>query len=162
VSTSGPFEGNVNELGHRLSRDKGQRLSYLARKTGGHVQPGQYLLGHFDVDYGYHERPSDALYPRDVWGLYEKYRYRAHRLYELWRAAGDPTPVTRIERWTEARRNPRFIYWCAVVSIIAAMAFGMLATAIAAVQVWISSCGWVVRPSIAQCRYEKHGDKSGR
>ncbi|KAK9779608.1 hypothetical protein AB5N19_12707 [Seiridium cardinale] len=83
-----------------------------------------YLLDHFYLDMRDHESPRDALEPRDIRGLYEKYPYWADRLYDLWREADDPTPITRIERWTEARKNPRFTYWCAVVSIMLAIMFG--------------------------------------
>ncbi|KAK6080372.1 hypothetical protein SCUP234_05313 [Seiridium cupressi] len=113
-----------------------------------------YLLDHFYLDMRDHESPRDALEPRDIRGLYEKYPYWADRLYDLWREADDPTPITRIERWTEARKNPRFTYWCAVVSIMLAIMFGLLATGLAAIQVWISWCDWLDDPSLSQCGYK--------
>ncbi|KAJ8133428.1 hypothetical protein O1611_g197 [Lasiodiplodia mahajangana] len=115
----------------------------------------QYLLDRFYLDSRDHERPSDALDPSDVRSLYLKYPYWADRLYDLWREADDPTPTTRIERWTEARRNPRFAYWCTVVSILIAISFGIFATALGAVQVWISWCAWVDDPTVPQCGYKK-------
>ncbi|KAH9885366.1 hypothetical protein F4778DRAFT_511001 [Xylariomycetidae sp. FL2044] len=117
-----------------------------------------YFLDRFYLDARDHERPADALEPSDVRSLYDKYPYWADRLYELWREADDPTPVTGIERWTEARRNPRFTYWCAVISILIAILFGMVATGLAAAQVWISWCDWLDDPSLAQCGYKKRGD----
>ncbi|KAK3385668.1 hypothetical protein B0H63DRAFT_560226 [Podospora didyma] len=52
----------------------------------------------------------------------------------LSKEADDPTPVTAVERWSEARRNPRFTYWCTVVSVSIAIAFGMAATVLGAIQ----------------------------
>jgi hypothetical protein len=118
-------------------------------------QLDKYFLDRFYQDPRDHERPADALDPSDVRLLYEKYPYWADRLFDLWKEADDPTPTTRIERWTEARRNPRFTYWCTVVSIMIAISFGALATALAAVQVWISWCSWLDDPSLAQCGYKK-------
>lgn len=98
-----------------------------------------YFLDRFDLDFlDDHERPGDALDPRDVRSLYEKYPFWANRLYDLWREADDPTPISRIEKWSEARRNPRFTYWCAVVSIVIAASFGLLALGLGAVQVWVA------------------------
>ncbi|KAI8629053.1 hypothetical protein F5Y19DRAFT_475614 [Xylariaceae sp. FL1651] len=114
-----------------------------------------YFLDRFYLDSRDHERPSDALDPSDVRSLYEKHPYWADRLYDLWREADDPTPTTRIERWTEARRNPRFTYWCTVVSILIAILFGGFATALGAVQVWISWCAWIDDPAVPQCGYKK-------
>ncbi|KAH8898204.1 hypothetical protein GQ53DRAFT_817499 [Thozetella sp. PMI_491] len=84
--------------------------------------------------YGEHQQPQDALDPEDVRGLYLKYPYWADRLYALWKEADDPAPITLIERWSESRRNPRFTYWCTVVSITIAILFGMVATGLSAVQ----------------------------
>ncbi|KAI3327594.1 hypothetical protein HD806DRAFT_327919 [Xylariaceae sp. AK1471] len=119
-------------------------------------QLDKYFLDRFYQDPRDHERPADALDPSNVRLLYEKYPYWADRLFDLWKEADDPTPTTRIERWTEARRNPRFTYWCTVVSIMIAISFGALATALAAVQVWISWCSWLDDPSVAQCGYKKN------
>ncbi|KAI0141977.1 hypothetical protein BJ166DRAFT_629804 [Pestalotiopsis sp. NC0098] len=116
-----------------------------------------YLLVHFYQDSRDHECPRDAIEPRDIKSLYEKYPYWADRLYDLWREADDPTPITTIERWSEARRNPRFTYWCAVVSIILAFTFGMISTGLAAVQVWIAWCDWIGDPTAAQCGYQRPG-----
>ena len=135
-------------IGDRASR------AILEREVQNH-ELDRYFLDRFDLDPRDHERPSDALDPTDVRSLYEKYPYWADRLYELWREADDPTPTTRIERWTEARRNPRFTYWCAVISIVIAILFGMIATSLAAVQVWITWCEWIEDPSVAQCGYKK-------
>jgi hypothetical protein len=106
----------------------------------------KYLLDRFELDsQDHYEGPEDTLDPRDVRSLYTKYPYWANRLYDLWREAGDPTPITRIERWSEARRNPWFTYWCAVVSIILVAIFGILAIGLGAVQVWILWCdGWII------------------
>jgi hypothetical protein len=103
------------------------------------------------LHYDDHEHPRDALDPEDVRSLYEKYPYWGERLYNLWKEADDPTPITRIERWAESKRNPRFTYWCTVVSISVAILIGLLASALAAVQVWISYCAWVDDPTKPRC-----------
>ncbi|KAK4209808.1 hypothetical protein QBC37DRAFT_45376 [Rhypophila decipiens] len=98
-----------------------------------------------------HEHPLDALDPDDVRSLYRKYPYWAERLYSLWKEAEDPTPVTIVERWSESRKNPRFTYWCTVVSLSIAIAFGAVATMLGALQVWISYCSWLDDPGVALC-----------
>ncbi|KAM7195017.1 hypothetical protein V8F33_006886 [Rhypophila sp. PSN 637] len=98
-----------------------------------------------------HEHPQDALDPDDVRSLYRKYPYWAERLYSLWKEAEDPTPVTMVERWSESRKNPRFTYWCTVVSLSIAIAFGAVATMLGALQVWISYCSWLDDPGVALC-----------
>lgn len=121
-----------------------------------------YLLDRVHPDDRYHERPGDAIEPRDIKSLYERYPFWADRLYEIWREADDPTPITRIERWSEARRNPRFTYWCTVVSIMLAITFGMLSIGLAAAQLWIAWCDWVDDPTRAQCGYKRaSADASG-
>lgn len=104
-----------------------------------------------------HERLRDALDPADVRALYEKYPYWGERLYELWQEADDPTPVTAIERWSEAKRNPRFTYWCTVVAVFLAVLFGITATALAAVQAWIAYCDWVGEDGRPLCRVKTPG-----
>ena len=102
--------------------------------------------------YGEHEHPQDALDPEDVRGLYQKYPYWGDRLYALWREADDPTPTTQMGRWTEAKRNPRFTYWCTALSLAFAITFGLVATVLSAVQVWISYCDWIDDPTKPMCR----------
>ena len=99
----------------------------------------------------HHNHFRDALDPADVRSLYEKYPYWGDRLYDLWKEADDPTPVTGIERWSEARRNPRFTYWCTVVSVSIAITFGIAATTLGAIEVWISYCAWVDDPTKPFC-----------
>jgi hypothetical protein len=101
-----------------------------------------YILTRDEHYYNEHETPTDALDPTDVRGLYEKYPYWGYRLHELWKEADDPTPITRIERWTESRRNPRFTYWCTAVSLVIAVSFGVAATILSALQFWTSYCSW--------------------
>ncbi|KAK3323341.1 hypothetical protein B0T19DRAFT_201809 [Cercophora scortea] len=110
-----------------------------------------YFLKSSPLQHEHHNNFRDALDPDDVRSLYEKYPYWGDRLYDLWKEADDPTPVTSVERWTEARRNPRFTYWCTVVSVSLAITFGMVATTLGAVQVWISYCAWVADPTRPLC-----------
>lgn len=112
-------------------------------------------------EYAVHEHPQDALDPDDVRSLYQKYPHWAERLYSLWKEAEDPTPVTMLERWSESRKNPRFTYWCTVVSLSIAIAFGFVATALGALQVWISYCAWVDDPGATFCSKEGHSGSKG-
>jgi hypothetical protein len=101
-----------------------------------------------------HERPGDALEPTDLRSLYEKYGFWADRLYALWREADDPTPLTTLGMWTDSRRNPRFQYWCLVISISVAIVFGAIAVGLGVVQIWMSYSAWVDDPSKPQCWYK--------
>jgi hypothetical protein len=121
----------------------------------------EYFLRPFHSHYGDHEHPQDALDPDDVRSLYRKYPYWADRLYTLWKEADDPTPITLIERWSESRKNPRFTYWCTVVSITVAILFGMVATVLSALQVWITYCGWIDDPTKPLC-WKNLSNKSSR
>ncbi|KAI1393365.1 uncharacterized protein F4822DRAFT_9613 [Hypoxylon trugodes] len=125
-------------------------LSILIREVDGHsLDP--YLLRSIQGDLEEHEHPRDALEPEDARALYQKYPYWADRLYDLWREADDPMPVTNLERWSESRRNPRFTYWCAVVSIGVAIVFGLVANILGAMQLWISYCDWKNNSSLPVC-----------
>jgi hypothetical protein len=90
----------------------------------------------------YHDRPEDAVAPDDVDSLIEKFPYWSERLYNLWREADDPAPITRLGWWSESKRNPRFTYWAGVVALSFAVFFGVVATILSAMQVWISYCAW--------------------
>ncbi|KAI1080252.1 hypothetical protein F5B20DRAFT_589677 [Whalleya microplaca] len=137
--------------GVQASRDV---LEKQVNKWG--LDPG--LLGPLSPPYGDHEHPQDAIDPSDVRGLYEKYQYWGERLYELWKEADDPTPTGRIEQWSESRRNPRFTYWCTIASLTIAIMFGMLATILGALQVWISYCSWINDPSASRCWQPNRND----
>ncbi|KAK0733218.1 hypothetical protein B0T26DRAFT_745285 [Lasiosphaeria miniovina] len=128
-----------------------QSRSILEREVARH-QLDPSFLEPSRLQAEHHNNYRDALDSADVRSLYEKYPYWGDRLYDLWKEADDPTPVTAVERWSEARRNPRFTYWCTVVSVSIAIAFGMAATALGAIQVWISYCGWVDDPTKPLCR----------
>jgi len=123
-------------------------------------QLDESLLLPFPSHYGDHIHPQDALDPEDIRSLYQKYPYWAERVYALWREADDPTPTTRIERWSESRKNPRFTYWCTVVSIAIAFSFGLVAAILSAVQTWISYCVWVDDPAKPLCWRNKVNDTS--
>lgn len=115
-------------IGDRVPR------SLLEKEVQKH-QLDKYFLDRFYQGHQHHERPADALDPDDLRSLYAKYPYWGDRLFSLWKEADDPTPITRIERWSEAKRNPRFTHLCTAVSLMVAISFGVLATALTAVQV---------------------------
>lgn len=102
----------------------------------------------------FHENPREAVSPLDVQSLYEKYPYWGERLHILWKEADDPSPITKIGRWAESKKNPRFTYWCFIISISVAVLFGIVATGLAGVQVWIAYCAWIDDPTKPQCWYK--------
>jgi hypothetical protein len=85
----------------------------------------------------YHTHPAEASSPTSLHGLYARFPYWGDRLEALWREADDPSPVTGLGHWAESRRNPRFGFWCAFVGICVALAFGIVGTVLAALQVWL-------------------------
>lgn len=89
--------------------------------------------------------------PEDTRALLQQYPYWGAQLARLLREVDEPTAVTWLERHAERRRSPRHMYKCAMAALIVTAVFGMLATVLAAVQVWISYCAWVEDPSRAMC-----------
>ncbi len=63
----------------------------------------------------------------------------------------NPTPVTRIERWSDKRKSARWTTWWVVLGLLFAVLFGFAATALGAVQVWISYCSWLDDPTVRGC-----------
>jgi len=98
-----------------------------------------------------HDSPSDARKPTDFCGLYQRFPFWAARLHDLWAEADDPAPVSYIGRLTERKKSPRFMYWCGVMAVAVAILFGVVATILAALQVWISYCSWLDDPSVHGC-----------
>ncbi|KAF6816762.1 hypothetical protein CMUS01_12212 [Colletotrichum musicola] len=78
--------------------------------------------------------------PEDTRELLRQYPYWGAQLARLLREVDEPTAVTWLERHTERRRSPRHMYKCAMATLVVTAVFGMLATVLAAVQVWISYC----------------------
>ncbi|KAH7222965.1 hypothetical protein BKA60DRAFT_564048 [Fusarium oxysporum] len=74
--------------------------------------------------------------------LFERYPHWAIRLHSLYAESEDPAPVSRPGRWAQRRRSPRHAFWLTFVALVAAALFGIVATIIGAVQVWISWCQW--------------------
>lgn len=90
----------------------------------------------------HHEHPRDALQPVNVSLLGEKFPHWGERLYMLWQESENPAPVSRIGKWSESRKSPRFTWWAGVIALSIAVFFGLLATLLSAVQVWISYSSW--------------------
>ncbi|KAK4209730.1 hypothetical protein QBC37DRAFT_429942 [Rhypophila decipiens] len=95
-----------------------------------------------------HETPSDVQRPTDIHGLYKQFPFWAARLQQLCSEAEDPEPTSSIGKYTERRKSPRFTYWCGLVAIMVAIAFGLVSTVLAALQVWISYCSWMDDSSV--------------
>ncbi|KAK8877470.1 Lactose regulatory protein LAC9 [Apiospora arundinis] len=109
------------------------------------------LLEPLPPDHSYHETQRDALLPSSVSALYQKFPYWGERLYDLWIEAEDPTPITTVGKWSDSKKSGRYVYWAGFMALVIAIIFGIAATALAAVQVWISWCAWVADPSRPSC-----------
>ncbi|KAK8071175.1 hypothetical protein PG997_011378 [Apiospora hydei] len=109
------------------------------------------LLEPLPPDHSYHETQRDALLPRSVSALYQRFPYWGERLYDLWIEAEDPTPITTVGKWSDSKKSGRYVYWAGFVALVIAILFGVAATVLAALQVWISWCGWVDDPSRPGC-----------
>ncbi|EXF82296.1 hypothetical protein CFIO01_08183 [Colletotrichum fioriniae PJ7] len=107
----------------------------------GLLEPGHTLL----------EISAEDKTPDDLQELYMQYPHWAPRLARLLKEVDDPTPTTRWERYAERRKSPRHMYKCALAAFIVAAIIGILATVLAAVQVWISYCAWVDDPMKSLC-----------
>ncbi|KAK3306102.1 uncharacterized protein B0T15DRAFT_372454, partial [Chaetomium strumarium] len=81
-----------------------------------------------------HEGPRDARNPENMADLYKNYPHWAERLDVLWREIENPTPVTRIERWSERRKSARWATWLVVLGLLCALLFGLMATVLGALQ----------------------------
>jgi len=46
------------------------------------------------------------------------------------------------EKWSDRRKSPRFMYWAGVLALVLAFLFGIFATVLGVLRVWISYCGW--------------------
>lgn len=98
-----------------------------------------------------HEGPRGARKPENIADLYEKFPHWGERLDVLWKEIENPTPVTRIERWSDRRKSARWNTWWVVVGLFFAVFFGLTTTVLGALQVWISYCSWLDDPMVAGC-----------
>jgi hypothetical protein len=74
--------------------------------------------------------------------LFDKYPYWASRLHAILEEVDNPTPISWFGRWAERRKSARHTFKLTYLGIIIAVLFGMAATGLAAVSVWISYCSW--------------------
>ncbi|GIJ90060.1 hypothetical protein Asppvi_009009 [Aspergillus pseudoviridinutans] len=74
--------------------------------------------------------------------LLRTYPYWAVRLEILYQEAEDPTPVSCLGRWAERRKAAWHSYLVAFWAIVIAVFFGLAATALSAVQTWITYQAW--------------------
>jgi hypothetical protein len=78
--------------------------------------------------------------PKNIGDLYEKFLRWGEHLEVPFKDIEDTTPMTRIEKWSEKRSSPRWTTWWIAVGLCVAILFGVAATAIEALQAWISWC----------------------
>lgn len=131
------------------SADKRSRL--LLGKEVNHHSLDPSLLKSPPPDNSYHETQLDALLPRSVPALYQRFPYWGERLYDLWMETEDPTPITTVGKWSDSKKSGRYIYWAGFLALVIAVLFGIAATVLAALQVWISWCSWVDDQSWPGC-----------
>lgn len=98
-----------------------------------------------------HDGPRDARTPDTIGLLYKRFPHWGGRLEDLWKEVDDPTPVTRIERFSEKRKSPRWTTWWVLLGLVFAILFGITATVLGAMQVWISWCSWMDDPAAKGC-----------
>lgn len=91
--------------------------------------------------------------------LFEKYPYWAPRLYAILEEVDNPTPLSWFGKWAERRRAARHTFRLTYLGIVIAVLFGMAATGLAAVSVWISYCDWQGDISWA-CRMRSAGNET--
>jgi len=98
-----------------------------------------------------HDEPRDARSPDTLELLYKKFPHWAGRLEDLWKEIDNPTPATRIERFADKRKSPRWTTWWVLLGLIFAILFGVAATMLGALQVWISWCSWMDDATVWGC-----------
>ncbi|KAI1744984.1 hypothetical protein F4680DRAFT_403942 [Xylaria scruposa] len=74
--------------------------------------------------------------------LYERYPHWGLRLHMLLEEVEDPTPLSWMGRWSERRKAARYSFWVTFAAFVIAIVFGLVATILGVVQVWISYCQW--------------------
>jgi hypothetical protein len=90
----------------------------------------------------YHEHPREATQPGDLGSLSSRFPHWSDRLYLLWLEADNPAPVSKVGWWSESKKSPRFTYWAGLIALTFAVFFGVTATMLSALQVWISYRAW--------------------
>lgn len=110
------------------------------------------LVGPYQISHHYEEYAIDAPLPSYVQELFEEFPYWGDRLYKILKEVEDPTPMMWYERWSDRKKNPRYTYWAGVVTLGLALLFGILATILGALQVWISYCSWQGRSAGHVCK----------
>ena len=72
--------------------------------------------------------------------LFERFPYWGERLYKILKEVEDLTPMTWYEKWFDRCKSPCYTYWVGFIALGFALFFGITATILGALQVWISYC----------------------
>jgi hypothetical protein len=74
--------------------------------------------------------------------LFKRFPHWGVRLHILLEEAADPSPITRLGRWSERRKGPRHAFWVTVAAFLLAVVLGLLALGLAVMQFWVGLCDW--------------------
>jgi hypothetical protein len=99
----------------------------------------------------------ESVPPEYTHDLFEQYPYWSDRLYKLLKEANDPSPTTWYEHWSDRKKSPRYTYWAGIIALSLALFFGVLATILGALQVWISYCSWQGDAAGRVCKMHNRG-----
>ncbi|KAJ4392267.1 hypothetical protein N0V93_005892 [Gnomoniopsis smithogilvyi] len=82
---------------------------------------------------------------RDTQKLFELYPHWAIRWQRIHQEAEAPTPVSRLDKWAQRRRDERHAFKVAYLALHLAIGFGVVATVLGVLQLWVSYCQWRVQ-----------------
>lgn len=81
---------------------------------------------------------------QDTQRLSDLFPYWSKRLNAMYQEAVEPTAVTWWDEAADRRKDPRHAYKVAYLALILAIGFGLAATVIGALQLWIAYCQWAM------------------
>ena len=84
--------------------------------------------------------------------LFARYPHWAVRLHILFIEAEDPAPVSLFGKWAERRKAARHTFWLTFIAFVVAILFGIVATILSALQVWITYCQWQGETASGVCK----------
>lgn len=98
---------------------------------------------------------------RDTQKLFELYPHWARRWQVIHQEAEAPTPVSRLDKWAQRRRDERHAFKVAYLALLLAVGFGVMAMVLGVLQLWVSYCQWQVQDGGHGCGPRKGSSRSG-